>query len=313
MEQASRNQERQPSDYGKEKVYESNHDEIELIDLIRIIWKYRWFLIMTPVIVGVLVYAFSFLLPPTYESSAQILLTNVDDPLYSNPENVKALLLSRDRLLPLMEEFKLPYQTVASFRKALTVESSEKLLTVQMKYSDPKVAQAVINRLLEPVLEESHKVYLEKRGLVESMRASLVSLQQETQESLNRNKATLTAIETQSGLTDVEKDISRARLLDYIVRDEYSLKDYISRIQEIDQRLLNLKEAELIEKPTLPRYPIAPRKGMNAILGFFASFMLALVIIFIREYWLQHRDEFYNKDKQQGTFHKDDSGMPLEG
>ena len=87
MEQAPHDQEHYLRDYDKEKVYESDHDEIELIDLIRIIWKYRWFLIITPVIIGVLVYALSFLLPPTYESSAQILLTNVDDPLYSNPDS----------------------------------------------------------------------------------------------------------------------------------------------------------------------------------------------------------------------------------
>ncbi|MDY0324077.1 MAG: Wzz/FepE/Etk N-terminal domain-containing protein [Candidatus Carbobacillus sp.] len=313
MGQESHHQRDDSRDDHRENVYRYDEDEIELIDLIRVLWKYRWFLIITPVVIAVIVYALSFLLPPTYESSAQFLLTNVDDPLYSNGEAVKALLLSRDRLLPLMQEFDLPYRTVASFRKALNVDVTNNIITIRFQYKNPDIAKTVLDRLIEPIRQESQRVYQEKRNLVESMRASLVSLQKETEESLNRNKAALTAIETQTGLTDVEKDISRARLLDYIVRDEYSLKDYISRIQEVDQRLLNMKASVLIEKPSLPRYPIAPKKSLNAVLGFIVTFMLAVLIVFIREYWLMHRDALNKKQTVQHALEQDDSGMSLGG
>ncbi|QZA32876.1 Wzz/FepE/Etk N-terminal domain-containing protein [Hydrogenibacillus sp. N12] len=263
-------------------------DEIELIDLIRIIWKHRLLVVIVPILFGVAAYGISLWMKPTYESSAQIVLSNMDDPVYSDAENAKALLLSRDTLAPIMEELDLPFHGVGDFKKTLQVEGQSKRIAITMKYHDPKVAQAVVDRIVKHFMEQSNAAYLEKRKLVEEMRSSLLQLQQATQESLARNKAALASIEANPHLSNEEKDITRARLIDYISRDEYSLKDFIQQIQQIDQQLLSMKEAQIIEQPTLPRRPVAPKKGLNAIIGFVLGLMLAFVYVFIRAYFEQY-------------------------
>lgn len=275
-------------------------DEIELIDLIRIIWKRKWLVILLPIIAAVLAYGLSYLLTPKYISTAKIALSNMEDPVYADPMAAKEVILSSDTLAPIMERLKLNYKTVAEFQKSIEVTAEKELKVVQIdvSYSDPKTAQAIADSIVKSIKEKSDQVFLSKKKLYYDLLATLKEQKDLATKSLDRNRAALTAIEQNGNLTNEEKDISRVRLLDYIVRDEQSIKDSISRIQDTEMRLIDMKEAQLVENATLADKPDSPKKSLNAVIAFVVGLMFALLLIFIIEYFSKNMHRLRGEEEK---------------
>lgn len=275
-------------------------DEIELIELIRIVWQRKWLVILLPILAAILAYGISFFMTPTYSSTVKIALSNMDDPVYADPMAAKEVILSTDTLAPIMERLKLKYKTVAEFQKTIDVTAQKdlKLLQVDVSYSDPKTAQAIAAEIGKVFKEKSDQVFLAKKKLVEDLLATLKEQKDLASKSLDRNRAALTAIETNGNLTNEEKDISRVRLLDYIVRDEAYIKDSISRIQDTEMRLIDMKEAQFVENATLPDRPDSPKKALNAVIAFVVGLMFALFLVFLIEYFSKNRDRLLRNEKE---------------
>lgn len=275
-------------------------DEIELIELIRIIWQRKWLVILLPILAAILAYGISFFMTPTYSSTVKIALSNMDDPVYADPMAAKEVILSTDTLTPIMERLKLKYKTVAEFQKTIDVTAQKdlKILQVNVTYSDPKTAQAIAAEIGKVFKEKSDQVFLAKKKLVEDLLATLKEQKDLASKSLDRNRAALTAIETNGNLTNEEKDISRVRLLDYIVRDEAYIKDSISRIQDAEMRLIDMKEAQFVENATLPDRPDSPKKALNALIAFVVGLMFALFLVFLIEYFSKNMHRLRGEEEK---------------
>lgn len=275
-------------------------DEIELIELIRIVWQRKWLVILLPILAAILAYGISFFITPTYSSTVKIALSNMGDPIYSNPLAAKEEILSTDTLAPIMERLKLKYKTVDEFKKKIdvTAQKDQNILQVDVSYSDPKTAQAIAAEIGKVFKEKSDQVFLAKKKLVEDLLATLKEQKDLASKSLDRNRAALTAIETNGNLTNEEKDISRVRLLDYIVRDEAYIKDSISRIQDAEMRLIDMKEAQFVENATLPDRPDSPKKTLNAVIAFVVGLMFALFLVFLIEYFSKNRDRLLRNEME---------------
>ncbi|WP_169729982.1 YveK family protein [Thermicanus aegyptius] len=277
-------------------------DEIELIELIRIIWQRKWLVILLPIFAAILAYGISFFMTPTYSSTVKIVLSNMGDPIYSNPLAAKEEILSADTLTPIMERLKLKYKTVDEFKKTIevTAQKDQNILQVDVFYSDAKTAQAIAAEIGKVFKEKSDQVFLAKKKLVEDLLATLKEQKDLASKSLDRNRAALTAIETNGNLTNEEKDISRVRLLDYIVRDEAYIKDSISRIQDAEMRLIDMKEAQFVENATLPDRPDSPKKALNAVIAFVVGLMFALLLVFLIEYFSKNMHRLRGKEENMG-------------
>ncbi|CCQ93882.1 hypothetical protein CULT_1550012 [[Clostridium] ultunense Esp] len=277
-------------------------DEIELIELIRIIWQRKWLVILLPILAAILAYGISFFMTPTYSSTVKIALSNMNDPVYADPMAAKEVILSTDTLTPIMERLKLKYKTVDEFQKTIDVTAQKdlKLLQVDVSYSDAKTVQAIAAEIGKVFKEKSDQVFLAKKKLVEDLLATLKEQKDLASKSLDRNRAALTAIETNGNLTNEEKDISRVRLLDYIVRDEAYIKDSISRIQDTEMRLIDMKEAQFVENATLPVRPDSPKKTLNAVIAFVVGLMFALFLVFLIEYFSKNMHRLKRNEENVG-------------
>jgi capsular polysaccharide biosynthesis protein len=286
-------------------------EEISLRDIILVLWKRKWIIVIIPVIAAIAAFLASQFMTPTYESSTTIALGNFSsdgNDLYTNPNSAKEVILSADTLRPIRDKLQLDYERIKSFRESITVEAipNTRMVTITASYSDPKVAQEITQALAQSFMEQSNKVYQEKRGLIEGLLSSLQKQYDQTGESLNRNKAALTAVETNTALSNAEKDITRSRLIDYVVKDENMLTSLTSQIQGVQSQLLDMDNGKVVESANLPRDPVSPKPLLNTVIAIVVGLMMGVFIAFIMEYFANNpirSNQTPNHPAAQGSTH----------
>lgn len=265
-------------------------DTIELSELIRILWKRKWIWILLPLLAAIAAFTISKLMTPTYEASTTIVIGNFNDNVYTNLEASKEVILSNDTLAPIQEELGLEFESLQSFKDSLSIElnSGAGMIKIRAEYHVPEKAQQIAAAIATAYLERSHQVYQEKRRLIEKQLATLQKRYEQTTESLDRNKKALTAIEANNELSNAEKDIVRARLLDYVIKDENTLDELDSQMQNIQVQLLDMDDAQLVEAAEVPKEPVSPRTLLNTAIAFVVGGMVGLGLAMLMEYFQQH-------------------------
>jgi succinoglycan biosynthesis transport protein ExoP len=191
-----------------ESIEEQNSESLDLdryVDLAR--RRYPLFL-MTVFLVWIVVWGASWVLPARYKSSTQILveeptmpkdyvITNVNDDLQDRVQNITEQILSRTRLLRIIDQLGLygssnsrntPDEKVASMRKDIAIElvhdqNNLKITAFMIEYSasDPRIAQRVTGELTSLFINENLQVRQQQsqdttrflKGQVEAARQSL--------------------------------------------------------------------------------------------------------------------------------------------
>lgn len=278
-------------------------DTIELSELIRILWKRKWIWILLPVVAAVVAFAGSKLMTPTYEASTTFVIGNFNDNVYTNLEASKQIILSNETLAPIQEKLGLDFNSSQAFKKSLSVElnSAAGMITIKARYHDPEVARQIAEEIATAYLDKSHEVYQAKRQLIEDQLATLQKRYEQTSESLDRNKEALTAVETNDQLSNAERDIVRARLLDYVIKDENTLDELDAQMQNVRLQLLDMDEAQLVEAAQTPEEPISPRTVLNTAIAFVIGGMVGLGLAFMMEYFQHHPIRLEEKPDVAGS------------
>lgn len=139
-------------------------DTIELIDYLRVIWKWKWMIIIGTLVCMVATGAVSFLLPKIYQASVTFMVSEpkiaessgvgtaqyfINYPLKTYEGIIKNRLLEAK----VIERLKLdlpPYEmTLDGLNKNITVDSSRdsKLISLKVEFPDPGLAQQIANEL----------------------------------------------------------------------------------------------------------------------------------------------------------------------
>ncbi len=265
-------------------------DTIELSDLIRILWKRKWVWILIPLLAAIVAFTASKMMTPTYEASTTIVIGNFNDNVYTNLQASKEIILSHEVLAPIVEELELEYPSARALEENISVELNNDagMMKITVKYHDPEKAQQIAAAIANSYLEKSHEVYQQKRGVVEQQLETLQKRYEQTGKSLDRNKQALTAIETNQTLSNAEKDITRARLLDYVIKDENILDSLTSQIQTIQTQLLDMDDAQLVEAAQVPDEPASPRTLLNTAIAFVVGGMVGVGLALMMEYFQHH-------------------------
>jgi hypothetical protein len=79
-----------------------------------------------------------------------------------------------------------------------------------------------------------------------------------------------------------------------------------SSLHQLERRAAGVSEGDLLQPPTLPQRPVAPRKGLVAILATLGGGMALLLFVFVRQAWRsgssteQQRDRWLALRKSYG-------------
>jgi len=286
-------------------------DTIELIDYLRVVWKYRYLIVIGVVLCATVVAAWSFSLQKLYRVSTilevnpkagiRLLAKSQEEqlhlkPLIDSPSIITASVNAgmfnsqlRDKLKQNLKTFTIPN---LSFKASNPKNTN--MIRISYETADIKMGETIIECLNKFIIERYQKE-------VDRVRDRILLLE----EKIKKNcKARMDAISNQIKLIDNTiaqkgKDKKEVRIEDLsgLILLSGSLRDSLLKeekmLLETEERFLEAKASygnealKIIQKPTSSSRPIQPKIKLNILLacvvGLFLSVFLAFFIEYIRK------------------------------
>ncbi len=288
------------------------NDEIELIDLIRVLFKRKKMIIVTTLLITALAVTLCFVLPQKYSVSF-LLELGQDEQGKSivSPAAVKVAIDNDAYVDALRSNLSLNAQTGLKF-KIQTPKKTE-LLYVEYKTAQPEIGLKVLQQLRELIEVDVNKKLAQKKTRLKN-EISLASIQERSW----RKKVKLLdgQIEQQhksiKNLTETRQDLVKNSSSDSVALLLYSneIKNSFEYLNQINEELTedqteilsahikvqmlqasydNLQGLYAYKNPTVSDGTISPKKPLIVALGFMLGLMGSVMLAFLREYLQQHK------------------------
>lgn len=254
-------------------------DEIDLRQYLRVLWRRRHTVGVVTLSAVIGAFIFSYLSPPVYEAQAAIWLSEHSASIYATPASA-AQALRTPSFLDAAVKASGVSATERELQKLMKVEPvrDTRIIRVKVRYKDARQAQALADAIARGLISRASERVEQKQKLIQERLVSVDAQLAEIQRILQLTGRTLSRLQQGRALTGEERDFARSWM---------SISEALYRNVNVAQRdlsgeLLKLEPPALIEPPSIPLEPVAPRKvlntGLAAILGLAVGAMLALVI-----------------------------------
>lgn len=244
-------------------------DEISLLDILQVVVDNLRLLVVGPILAGLLALAGVSFWPKTYESTAILradqttasvmLSAAVLDPIASSMGYAATMSTDEARI-------KLSKQIKAS------INAKDKLLTLTTQADTPPGAQALAQAVLQQTFTQSQPRDSEKLRL-EKQLAQAKAREAEATQAMQLLGKKLDAAGG-SGASEIAQGY--AQMLGVVKESQAAQVD-------IERQLQSLDASALVQQPTLPTKPVAPKRSLVAILSALAVGFLLLLFVFIRQ------------------------------
>lgn len=249
----------------KGKETQSNpSDEVQLIDLLLVLWKRKWLIIVGTLICVVTAGIVAFNMPKVYEVSTSMELGKIED-RFSNQfgsrfigespvifQKIKSASLKEK----ITQELSIPLEEISEedFLK-ISSESSEESLVITTKIETDKPEQGIkileiINQSIlkdhQKKIEEAKKEFLDKltinQSKIKEIEEQIESLEKELSERITLNQAKIKQIELQ--IQSLEKELSDKITINerWIEIKEEKLKTLEKQLLDIEKEIVALQE-----------------------------------------------------------------------
>lgn len=254
-------------------------DTIDLFDVLLTIAENIWLLILGPLVVGVVVYGITHVVPQKYESTAT-LRAEADVASYMTTATVlDAALNNLGFLKDLSEDDAEEARIDLQKRVSTQVGRNDKLVTLSVTARSADAAQ----RMATEILNQTFLGLKPKGAELQRLETQKASLEQQITELQVTSK-------TAQKLLDESSPTGNMGLLAESIS---SLSAAQIRMQEnllnVEKKMRGLTDEDVLQPPTLPKRPIAPKKGLTAALAAMAAGIVLLVFVFLRQLWATSR------------------------
>jgi hypothetical protein len=263
---------------------DAEENEISLLDLLLVVAENLKLLILGPVVVGLLALAIGYALPQSFTSQAILALPTPTPTLVPTPTPAQAaaMMVSPLVLDPVIVSLNLAAGRPiagASAKLANQIKAAvgkDGLLRLDVTASTSLEAQAIANAVIDTWLKstvpgEQDRADLEKR--LAYAKTSLASVSR----LLDRLAA--------GGASILNKPLTLGDAGTNIVAVGELQARYLAGVLAIPRALQGLSRDVIMQSPTLPTEPVAPKKSLIAILAALGSGFSLLLWIFVRQAW----------------------------
>ena len=262
-------------------------DEIDLRDIIRILWKRRLMIIGIFVVAVMIAGVISFAMTPVYRVSSIIAMGNFEDPVYTSQVSAKGIMLSDQFLLEVFEMS--PNATMNEFRafkggaKVELVKDSDKLIEISVETTDRKKGQVAVENMISLYANRSEDSYNRYKKILYNQLAATQERLDAIDIEINQTRIGLQDMQDSSGSSSLQAEIGFSRSMDRLNNMESRRSALLDRVLDLQKQLELLKHLEVISPPGEPVSPIWPRKTLIVGIGGMLGLMVGILAAFLRE------------------------------
>ena len=253
-------------------------NEISLLDLLLVVAENLKLLILGPIVVGLLALAIGYALPQNFTSQA-ILALPTPTP---TPAQAAAMMVSPLVLDPVIQSLSLAAgRTIESARATLASQikatvGKDGLLRLDTTANTPLEAQKIANAVIDNWLKTTVPGEKDRADLEKRLGYAKTSL-----ETVRRLFDRLTA----EGSSTINSPITLGGANISLVAVGELQARYQADILSIPRTLQGLARDVVMQPPTLPTEPVAPKKSLIAVLAALGSGFALLLWVFMRQAW----------------------------
>jgi len=298
------------------------NQEIELMDYLEVLWRYRFWIIGTTLLCALLAFGISFLLPPVYEVSAVIepgrygsdaLETGEDRPtgrIYylDTPGNLKAKITQKSYDHRIREKIKLPPKKKLKWKVFLEEDS----YAVKIALENPKPQQglSVLNELITALSQECSQVQMAFKNTVaqeiqrtkgelkilhvrqKELEAESKRIQANTQKLIQERDTLLTNPKEKGDptamvlfTTTLQQNISYYnQILDQLSQVKRDIDSKQADIVKLKLRQDFIIPLNIIQEPRISPEPVKPRKILNTGIAGILGLFISIFGAFFAQY-----------------------------
>jgi capsular polysaccharide biosynthesis protein len=271
-------------------------EEVELIDYLRVIWKWKWLIILGTSAFILAAGVISWLQPPSYQAKlilkiGQVTTVNENgefqEIMIDDPNSVQETVMSKPLLFSIIEENQLKLESRALIAKAEVVrrewrEREANLIRFSIRAGSPEEVISLINSIAEEVIDQHRKKFDEAMKINFLLQEELEKQIAGIEEEIREVKSTLSKIEGRSG-DDVSVKIMLQADLAEKERTLSELRGKYRRVQ-LANSPIGSENTKILTPAIKPGRPVSPKKLLNITLAAMVGLMATVILAFFLEY-----------------------------
>lgn len=255
---------------------DAEEQDISLLDLLLVVAENIKLLILGPLAAGLLAWGVAYVAPQSYTSQVILALSA------PTPQQAATLLVS-----PLVMD---PVINAMGLKEGLTMEKAraklgaqikatvgkDNLLSLDVTAQSPQLAQKLATALVDSLLKSTIPGSREREDLQRRLtyaKSSLDAMQRLLTGLENGQQQVLDQMKAQGGI-----GISMVGLSELQAR-------YVNEVIGLERALEGLSSDVVKQAATLPTEPVAPKKGLVAVIAGLAAGLALLLWVFLRSAW----------------------------
>lgn len=259
-------------------------NEVSLLDLLLVVAENLKLLILGPIVVGLLALAIGYTLPQSFTSQAILALPTPTPTLVPMPTPAQAaeMMISPLVLDSVIVSMNLVAgRTIAGSRSKLANQikaavGKDGLLRLDVTASTSLEAQTIANTVIDTWLKSTAPRAQDQADLEKRLTYAKASLA-----SVSRILDRLAA----GGASTLNKPLTLGDAGASIMAVGDLQARYLAEVLAISRALQGLSRDVVLQAPTLPTEPIAPKKRLIAVLAALSSAFALLLWVFMRQAW----------------------------
>lgn len=285
---------------------DSSQDEIDLVDIFRILYKHSKLIIGGTLLATAIAVAIVLVLPKIYEVSSIFEPGKVGDNNIVSPEYLKESILGSAYDYKIRESLQIPPEDYPKFKVYIPKNTS--LVKVSIEGSDTKKSEDILNKLNSFLNEDINERIKYEQDLIKNQMSIAVINNKKIEEKiillrnqieqtrkkiklLEASKLKALSISTEGAMSVLLYSNEIQNQQTYADAQEEKLKNLEEESQGADVRIDNLqlqlnrlKGMKIIKPVTVSDKPVKPKKTLIVVLVFVASLLAMSMCAFVLQW-----------------------------